>query len=223
MKLVHFELSSPLISEKMNFTEWIIEAPQFFSLYVQELLMQKRGGEGGFVLSEGEKELAVSKSAEIIFSPFLLDLNDRTMINKLYAELEGIAYSEKFFIRTQELKQEIYKYLFELEQEADYFMTFSEEIDLSGIFKTVGAKLEIVQEDLLDRMVCYIKALARLMGRKLFIFINLRSYLSDLQLKQLIQKLKYEEIGVLFLENQERGCICGSLRYIIDKDGCEIY
>lgn len=38
-----------------------------------------------------------------------------------------------------------------------------------------------------------------------------------------IQEIKYQEIKALFIENQERPCIEGGMRYIIDKDGCEIY
>ena len=58
---------------------------------------------------------------------------------------------------------------------------------------------------------------------KLFVFVNLRSYLTDAQMKALIQEITYQEVQVLFIENQERACLEGGMRYIIDKDRCEIY
>ena len=49
------------------------------------------------------------------------------------------------------------------------------------------------------------------------------SGLNDRQFDELIKEIKYQEIKVLFSENQERDCAEGGIRYIIDKDGCEIY
>ena len=43
------------------------------------------------------------------------------------------------------------------------------------------------------------------------------------ELAHLQQEIKYQEIKALFIENQEKACIEGGMRYIIDKDGCEIY
>ena len=58
---------------------------------------------------------------------------------------------------------------------------------------------------------------------KVFVFINLRSYLTDKQMQELIKEITYQEVQALFIENQERGCLEGGMRYIIDVDGCEIY
>ena len=57
MKMVHIELDNAIISNQDVFTEWIIELPAVMMKYVQELYHQCGGGEGRFVLSQGDKEI----------------------------------------------------------------------------------------------------------------------------------------------------------------------
>ena len=57
MRLVHYELTEAILDENTVFTEWIIESPEIFSEYIQELNGQLAGEEGRFVLSENNKEL----------------------------------------------------------------------------------------------------------------------------------------------------------------------
>lgn len=59
MKLVHVDLDTKLLDDNV-ITEWIIESPEEFTRYVQEFYLQCEGEEGGFTLSEGEKELNIS-------------------------------------------------------------------------------------------------------------------------------------------------------------------
>ena len=96
-------------------------------------------------------------------------------------------------------------------------------MDLAGLLKAMDVKYEEIEESLLEHLIRYIKLVVKLLGVKLIIFVNLRSYLSDRQFMGLIQEIKYQEIKALFIENQEKACIEGGMRYIIDKDGCEIY
>lgn len=49
------------------------------------------------------------------------------------------------------------------------------------------------------------------------------SYLTDLQMQELIKEISYQDVKGLFIENHERSCMEGGMRYIIDRDGCEIY
>ena len=111
----------------------------------------------------------------------------------------------------------------DLEDSANYAVQFSDRLDIVGLLKAMDVKYEEIEEALLEHLIRYIKLVVELLGVKLIIFVNLRSYLSDLQFRKLIQEIKYQEIKVLFIENQEKVCIEGGMRYIIDKDGCEIY
>lgn len=223
MKLVHSELSGELLKDKTIFTEWIIESPELFARYLQELYGQYAKCEGKFVLSQDIKELDISKYVEIITDPFAVDLNGRKIIDKLYTELNELSKTEMMYTKTLQLAQHIQEYLLDLESNTNHILQFNSEIDITGLLKTMDVKIEDYTEKFFERLVCYIKNVIGVLSVKVFVFINLRSYLTDNQMEELIQEITYQEVHALFIENQERTCLKGGIRYIIDKDGCEIY
>ena len=200
----------------------VIESPEYFSEYVMELAGQVEGKEGRFVLSDNEKEVDISKNVELIFNIFALDINERKLISKLYMELEKLTADERFYVKTQEMKQYLQEYLLQLEQETDYILDLADEIDFASLFKAFGIKYEVLEENFLERLVRYMRIVERLLKKKLFVFVNLRSYLSNQQIDELIKEATYQEIQLLLIETCARDCIEGVTRYIIDKDGCEI-
>lgn len=209
--------------EASAFSEWIIESPELFAEYVQELYMQCENDEGRFVLSEEENEINLSKVSEIIMNPLGLELNQKKIINKLYSELVKTSMSEVMYEKTAELTRYIANYIMDLEDNADYTVQFSDRLDVSILLKAMDVKYEETEESLLEHLIRYIKLVVSLLNVRLIILVNIRSYLNDTQFDELIQEIKYKEIKVLFIENQGRGCAEGGMRYIIDKDGCEIY
>lgn len=222
MKLVHPDLEGHIIKDEIQFTEWIIESPKLFSKYVQKFIMQKEEVEQGYILSHEEEILDMSKIVEVILDPFHLDFNEKKIINILYKELAQLAYEEEMYLETQELIKFLYKYLLKLEHKTDYILRVSEDIDISLLFKAANIQHEMIEDNFFEVMVRYIKIIQTL-GIQLAIFINIRSYLLDKQFLSLIQELSYIGIKALFIENQERSCIPGIFRYIIDKDECEIF
>ena len=175
-------------------TEWVIEAPEEFTRYVQELYMQCEGAAGDFVLSDGEKELGITKNVEFLDSVLDLDVNERKILGKLYADLEQLAYSEKFVVRTQEMIQYLRTYIFELEQETDFMLDVDDGVDMSAIFKGNGVKLETVETGILEKIVHYIKVVRLLLKKQVFVFVNVRSYLTVRQVEQLIKEAAYQEV-----------------------------
>ncbi|MBU5480286.1 type II-A CRISPR-associated protein Csn2 [Blautia sp. MSJ-19] len=223
MKLVHFELSGILLDEKTEFMEWIIEMPEAFSEYVMELSAQIDGGEGRFVLSEKNKELDLAKKMDIIFNPFAVDINSRKILSKLYLELSALSKGEQMYVKTTELLRYLQEYMLDLEQCTEYILEFDEEADVTALLKAVNVHYETSDMDFLERLVQYIKILAAMTGIKLFVFVNLRSYLADYQIQELIKEMKYQDTRGLFIESQQKGCMEGVKQYIIDVDRCEIY
>ncbi len=223
MKLVSAELACAVLSDKYQVTEWVIESPELFARYVQELVCQCNGESGSFVLSQNDKIVEMSKYVEIIFNPLGIDINNKKIVNKLYLDLEQLAKQEEMYFQTQQMRQVLVEYLMELEQKSEYILSFQQEIDLSAIFKAVGIKHEIIEEDYLEKLIRYMKVITQVLGIKIIIFINLRSYLIDMQMEQLLKEAIYQEIQVLLVENKERTCLKDAFRYIIDNDKCEIF
>ena len=223
MRLVHFELSGEILSDKVGFTEWIIESPDIFSEYVLELSTQIAGSEGRFVLSEKDKELDLAKKADVIFNPLTVDVNSRKILSKLYLELSNLSNGEQMYIKTVELLRHLQEYMLDLEQCTEYILEFDQEIDISALLKAVNIRYETKDMDFQERLIQYMKILAAMAGIKVFIFVNLRSYLTDHQMQEVIKEMKYQDIKGLFIESQQKDCIEGVKQYIIDIDRCEIY
>lgn len=223
MKLVHPDLSHPLLDDHNDFTEWILESPPCFLRYLMELTAQCDGREGGFVLSENRNELDFSKNVTLITNILTLDINEKKFLNKLYAEMNLLAYSEQMFLQTQEMIQFVQNYILDMQQRLDYDLEFSDSIDLTTLWKALGIKHEVPEEMILERIIRYMNTLTSLGGTKLFIFTHLRSYLTDLQMETLLHEARFHEWKILFIENYEKACMKGSFRYMIDMDECEIY
>lgn len=223
MKMVHIELDNAIISNQDIFTEWIIELPVVMTKYVQELCHQCSGGEGRFVLSQGDKEIDLSKKIELIMNPFMIEINGRKILNKLYSELDKISKTETMYMQTLKIARDIKEYILSLEYEADYSLEFETELDVPGLLKIAGVKYEETEIDFLEKLIRYIKIIVRVLSIKVIVFINLRSYLSETQMQEVIKEIEYQEIQAIFMENQERVGLEGGKRYIIDKDQCEIY
>lgn len=224
MKLVHPNFSLPIIEEiSCVCNEWIIESPELFSKYVQELLGQINGGDGNFVLSSTEKELDISKMMEIIVNPFSININDKRVINKLYSELSQIAFDSENYLYTQSIWADIQKYFLSLEQSSNYVLEMDSEINITALFKALNMKLEIFADDFFEMLNQYIKIIAELLKKKIVVFINISSYLSMEQLEELLKNAAYNEIILLLIENHQKDYFIKDARcIIIDKDGCEI-
>lgn len=223
MKLVCADWERQILLDSQRITEWIVESPDLFSQIVQQLPQQINGGSAGFVLSDSEKELDLSKCAEMIINPFAIDFNDKKIQKKLYAELLEISKGEELYLTTQEILNSLNNYFLQLESISGYELETDVEVDMLALFKAMGIQVQDYAADFFETLIQYIKVMADLMKKKLIIFVNIRSYLNDIQIEQVSEIAVYNEIAILFIENIQRDFSKQRRYYIIDKDGCEIY
>jgi CRISPR type II-A-associated protein Csn2 len=223
MKLVCADWERQILLDSQRITEWIVESPDLFSQIVQQLQQQINGGSAGFVLSDSEKDLDLSKCAEMIINPFAIDFNDKKIQKKLYAELLEISKGEELYLTTQEILNSLNNYFLQLESISGYELETDVEVDMLALFKAMGIQVQDYAADFFETLIQYIKVMADLMKKKLIIFVNIRSYLNDIQIEQVSEIAVYNEIAILFIENIQRDFSKQRRYYIIDKDGCEIY
>ena len=74
-----------------------------------------------------------------------------------------------------------------------------------------------------EKIIQYMKIMSELMGKKLLVFVNIRSDLEKDQIHELMKNAVYNEIALLFIENIQRDFSKDKKYYIIDKDKCEVY
>lgn len=203
-------------------TTIVIERPGKFSSLVTELYNQINGDDGEFILSENNSEISLEKTAEIVFSPIAINLNDRRFISKLYADL--LTNSNQYEKEQLEINSQAINLMDGLISNCPYFsVEYDTDFDLSKLLKLYDVRICRENESLAAKVIEYIKLCSRLLKKKMLVFINIRSYLTSDELKEIVKMCEYHNIDIIFIENQEPNhCFFDEKRYIIDKDDCII-
>ena len=223
MKLVHPLLEAPVEFAENIVNVLVVENQRVFSGMVSELLLQSEGSEGQFVMSHGARRLSFEKDAELILSPFLLDVNQKKIVAKLHAKLKNTAVEADFYMKSLDISSRIAEYIEAISQTVDYPLVYSE-TDALGLFKLVDLRLEENHATLTERILDYITAAQEFLSVSFFVFVNLRSFLGSEELKSLYQSAIYRKIHFLLLENTQREKVSDCERtYILDYDLCSIY
>jgi len=224
MKLVHPSMEMHMELEENVVNVLVLEAPELFKVLTQELYSQCNGGEGSFVLSQDHNELEIDKFADITFNVFALDYNSRKILNKLYDNLRKIAYGEEMYLATQEMKSKVVGYIEKLAEYTDYPLVHKEEVDMVDFLKIFDIKIDAFADSVLEKIVAYMEAMRNFLKIELFIFVNIKSYLTEKELQELYTQTAYMKARLLLIEATTKEWILTEERVtIIDKDLCEIY
>lgn len=221
MKLVHREYGIEIELQENQIPVLIIEAPETFSVLIQELYRSKQGGEEKFLLSESDKLLNMGKSLELMVNPFAIDVNEKRIVQKLYQEIES-QVQEQLVLETAEIHSKLISYLEEIVGKIAYPVTFDLEENVLGLMKTYNVRLETESITLLEKLVEYFELLHQLCRIEVIVCVNLKSYLSEAELRQLYEAMFYEKISLILLENTQREKVEGKRICIMDRDGCII-
>lgn len=219
--LNHFELESKLeiCNEKINVL--VVENNTKFFDYCKELVLQQEGEVGGFILFDERKEYSISKFVKIVFDFFNLDLNDKKMQTSLFTSLSSICQNE-MLVEASSLLTNIATFVDKLNTYSDFELDFNEQTPISAIFKAFGVSAKNDSTNLLSALVNYMQFCSKLLGIKLFVFVNLKTFISEKDLQTFYKQIMLDDLNVLLLENTLRPKIDGEYITLIDNDLCEI-
>lgn len=223
MKIASSEFHFQIEMNEQWITEWIIEDPIMYRNILFDLQAQMAGLEGNLVLSEDDQIIPLRKKVDFIINPLNLGENEKKLLQIFYGKLKEIAVGEKFFQQYQILSGEIQQFLCELCMEFDFEVSTEEQIDGVSLFKSAGVHFEQQFTSPCEQIIQYMSRVCSLMGMETFIIHNLKSMLSQEELKMLYKEIAYRHYSVLIIENAQKGVDLGEKRYIIDSDGCEIF
>lgn len=202
--------------------EIIAENPAIFAAIVRELSEQMQGNCGEFRLSQGEKTLSLEKKVIFVRDIFNLDINQRAILSKLYAELGENASSTCLQERSLFVESYI-NYMDAICNNSDLYVTYEEEPELQELFKLAKLKIDSEAVTSLELIIEYIVVVSRLLRVDIIVFLNLKLFLSKEEMEKLYEECFQRKVCLILLEASlqernfcERGCI-------IDKDSCIIY
>ena len=200
----------------------VIENQHMFYSIISDIQSQLEGNSGNFVLSENYTPLDMQKNAELIsqFIPFTV--NQKELINKLYNLMKRKAINENMYQETREIILKISDYLYKLTEDEEAELTISVPDDISGILKAFNLRFDDAELTLSEKLLEYMISSNELKAKKLFITVNLRSYLTDSQTEKLFESVLLKKLKLLCIESVEHDRIKNERVIIIDKDMCVI-
>ncbi|MEQ3517041.1 type II-A CRISPR-associated protein Csn2 [Enterococcus cecorum] len=129
-----------------------------------------------------------------------------------------IVYENYVFV-----KSELVKLMERISESNDYPLQYSEELEVSSLLKMMQVKFDFQDTNYFERLITFVQLSQRLLRKKILIFVNLSSFLSENQLVELEKIAKYEQIKILLINSYQLNYSFSYKWYIIDVDGSEIY
>lgn len=222
MKLVERELGLEIELKENVVPVIVVENVALRILMVEELYSQVMGKDGNWLLVKNEKNYDLSKEAEIILEPFSLELNNRKVKTKLFQDIKTIA-QDFCFEPGLEVHSHICNYLESLLERIPYPVKYEEEWNILELLKAYGVELVEECDSICEKLFNYIKLINDVCGTDVFITVNIKQYLTEVQINELYKLAMYSKIQLVLIEfnmyNKKYDC---EEIYILDKDNCII-
>lgn len=221
MILSHFDLEKPIELNSSVVNVLVVENETKFFDFCKEFAVQSKGGDGGFVLSDGDARLSIAKDVKFVYDFFEVNLNDKRAQNGLICCLQQIA--ESFLaVEYADLTETVFSFFEKLNGETDFSIEYNSDGSLPSLLKAYGVRWQEDFGGLLEALVSLIHFNARILKTKCFVFVNLKCFLNEDDLKRLYFEARLEDVCLFLLENSLKNKSDGEFVTVIDKDLCEI-
>jgi len=221
MKLIHTGYNLDVEIRENQVTVLSVENPKAYTTLLQDIWSQTQGGEGGFILSEGEEVKSISKVMECVFNPFAIDCNDKRIITKLYQELKEQS-NESMLYEGLNLNAQIVSYIEELLNRVPYSLELNVDFDLVNLLKMYGVKVQSYGESLIEKIIEYLRVMNQVCNLQNYVFVGLKQYLETAELEQLYEFAFYEKVNLVIIESMHSPHVKGEKCWLLDKDLCII-
>lgn len=218
MNFAHPLLEKAIVINEGDIATLIIENP----IALRNTVRGITNSEPEFVLSKGFSPVELSKYAEIVTNIFEVDFGSRKIAGKLSAEAEKI--SNDYPDETHSLLMTLNNYAELLSTKMDYPIKFSFVENTEKIIKLLDFTVDNENMPFSECLLAYMNLCRNFFGKQLFVFMNLKCFLSDNEFKLFCKNVAYEKFCVLLIEAFD--CDRASeyeKKIIIDNDLCVIY
>ncbi len=220
MKIVHPKINSKIEISDHEISVLVIEEPEFFYELLIDIKKQINNFEGNTVLSVYNEPVSFHKYVELITDPLAIEMNSRTIMKKVLVAMEKCGQDAVYYERTQKLMAEIETYI------NDLSLNFDTEIECHDIsFQQILKAAELTVSDeysrLVDKIYAYMELIREFEGDKLFIFVNLSSFIKNEQLQEFVNTVVGHSFRVLLIDSHDFERLEKENRLIVDCDLCE--
>jgi CRISPR type II-A-associated protein Csn2 len=200
-----------------------VENPECFTAVVRDLWLQRNGGQGAWILSEGAEAVPIAKRLEIIINPLAVDCNYKRILKVLYQEMNN-DLQEKYFDRYTEANAAVVNLLSKIMEEQPYPLEMELEVAPVDLFKLYNLHFDMECSDLCDQLIFYIKIWHQVGHVDNYVFVNLKSYLNEKQYIAFCEQAFYEKVHIVLVESRygEQKKLDFETVKIVDRDLCNI-
>lgn len=221
MKLIYPTLQTPIMLSSDCLNSVIIEEPGFFYEIVKDLKEQWEGMDGRAVLSENDEPVEIRKNLELVIDCIDFEINQKTLLTKVLSALERTGRSEDYIEKTQRLLAEIERYIYDVSFDFDVEIQ-CDKISIAQILKAAGIRIISEYDKLTEVLYSYMQLVREFDGDKVFVFVNLRSFIRLEELQDFADTVLAHGYRVLLLDNHAYPSLSMEKRLIVDADLCEI-
>lgn len=221
MKLVYPTLQTPILLSADYVNGLVIEEPNFFHEILRDVKSQCEGMDGKAILSRDNVPIDISKNMELIIDCVNFELNQKTLVNKVLSALERVGTSETHLEKSQRLLADVERYVFDLSFDFDIELQ-CDKISIAQILKAAGIRIVSDYDKLTERLYSYIQMVREFDGDKVFVFVNLRSFVRTGELQDFADTVLAHGYRILLIDNFAYPKLTGERRLIVDEDLCEL-
>lgn len=224
MKLFYQDSTIEINLEPSKINCLCIEKHSVFRHMILELYDQYNGGEGPWIYNVNAKSVAIDKSLHVIMNPIQVDVNNKTILTKLNANL--VKESNLMMEDLHETVSKLHQFFYKLEFGSTIAIEHKEEIVASDIIKLGAFKIHESDIEAVERLVDYIDIVHELLNPDLFVIVNIDMYLDVEELRAFFYTVLAKQLcilcissGVHGLDDIDKSFING---YTLDSDFCLI-
>lgn len=221
MRIIYVKYGIDLCLEENKITTIVIENPLVMSEVIRDISRQVNGEDGEWILSEQDKIFSIEKSSQFINNPLMVNSNEKRILTRLYKELFEQANTLMYEEYTQ-INSYIVSFLVRLLDTVPYHLDMEIDMDLTGILKLYGVKMESDGVGVLEVLIDYLRALSSICNIHVIWILNVKQFLTVEEVQQLYEFCFYEKILLINLEGQKNYNLEHEKCVIIDKDLCII-
>ncbi len=224
MKVVSPNLNGPLVEENVLINETVIESEVIFSEIVFDLYEQLTGNCGNIIFSEKGKPCS-TKFVTLIADPSNVNINSRVIINRLYKYIETNATAEQVPEIYYHALRTLYETLSPLCNTFYLEPSYIEDVPLSSVLSLFQMRFPDDSLNYGERIIDFLEVHRELFDTKLFIFLQIRAYMSPDIFEDFLNSVRYGNYQIWLIESSERRKPKNKDHYrrlIIDHDSCEI-
>lgn len=186
MRIIYAKYGIDLCLEENKITTIVIENPLVMSEVIRDISRQVNGEDGEWILSEQDKIFSIEKSSQFINNPLMVNSNEKRILTRLYKELFEQANTLMYEEYTQ-INSYIVSFLVRLLDTVPYHLDMEMDMDLTGILKLYGVKMESDGVGVLEVLIDYLRALSSICNIHVIWILNVKQFLTVEEVQQLYE------------------------------------